>query len=109
MASEMYPIALDFAMHPLTHVYVSLGRLPNSSSMFLVMKPFTRVVLSVFPKELAYLWSLIADKPAFVSTFGSDLNPLSFLGTYPFSLKYTVAGDHNPPAVHVSFLHVPEI
>lgn len=109
MASEMYPIALDFAVEPLPHVDISLRRFPNSSAVLLIMKPFPRVVLSIFPKELTNLRSLVANKLAFVSTFRSDLYSLGFLRTYPFSLKYPVAGNHNTPAVHISLFHIPEV
>lgn len=109
MAGEVDSIALNFALGPLSHVDIALRWLPNSSAMFLIMEPLSWVILSIFPEELPYFWSLVVDKPTFIGAFGSDLYTLGFLSMNPLSLEDPVVGNHDSCPVNISLFNITEV
>lgn len=72
--AKMSTISFNFALIPLSHINISFWWLPNPSSMFLIVKPLTWIILTIMPKKLSNFRSLIIDKFPFISTFHSNLN-----------------------------------
>ena len=52
---QMATVAVDFALHPLPHVYIAILGFPHSGSMFLILYPLSRVVLAIIPIKLSNL------------------------------------------------------
>jgi hypothetical protein len=105
----MAAISMNFALHPLSHIDISIFRFPNPSSMFFVLEPFPRIVLSIIPIKLPNFGAIIVDELALVNSFGGDLDSLESFGAHEDSFENPVESDEDSFAVHLIVPYISEV
>lgn len=105
----MNSIPIYFAFIPLTHVNIALDRLPESSSVLLIVEPLPRIVFTIIPMKLTHLGPLIVDELSSIFAFPCYLDSLNFVGTMPNAFKDPVWSNHDSLSIFFSILYVSEV